>query len=452
MRFLTDPALRSAWGRLTRLWRPMMGWALLVWVVLAAGLGPLSSVLLGWSWLTGREQVVANEALLAWGLTPQGLAWLVLAGSLGLVGTVLHFAGIFEIVTGEMEGVEPSVPETALRVATRVPALVRLCGMTVLAGLVLALPAAAGLFGIHRLLLGAQDLNYYLAERPSVWWWAVVSAAAWLALWVGLAAWLAGRSVLALPAHLDGHRPLAAAVRRSWRGTRGEGGRVLRAVAVAVGAWLLVRAVTDAAAVAGGTVLVGWTASVSESLLPVVAATGGWALFSLVVDAAVAFLGLAYVSTVLTEVYHEGSGLRERAGAVRPVGIAELSERVRSVAFRWLRPARFLPALGLALVASWTAGALLLERMPEPRPVAVTAHRAGPAPSPENTLSALESSVAAGADWSEVDVQLTRDGVPVLVHDADLLRVAGDPRRVSRVDYRELSELVQRPDDGTPSE
>lgn len=424
-----------------------MAWGLLVWVVVAAALAPLSSVLLGWTWLTGREDVVANEALLAWGLTPQGLIWILVAGSLALVGTVLHFAGVFEIVTEDLEGVEASVPETALRLAPEVPALVRLCGATVLAALVLALPVAVGLAGIHQLFLGARDINYYLAERPAAWWYAVVSAAAWVAAWGALAAWLAGRSLLALPAHLDGHRPLRAAVRRSWRTTRGEGGRVLRVVAVAVAVWLVVRALVNAAAVAGGTDLVGWTASVSESLRPVVAATGGWALLSLALDAAVGFLGIAYVSTVLTTLYHEDTDLHAAAGAP---GIAELSGRVRGLVHRWLRPARFLPALALALVASSAAGAVLLERIPAPRPVAVTAHRAGPPPSPENTLAALERSVGAGADWAEIDVQLTRDDVPVVVHDADLMRVAGDPRRIARTDARVLSGVVKGPDDGTP--
>jgi glycerophosphoryl diester phosphodiesterase len=82
--------------------------------------------------------------------------------------------------------------------------------------------------------------------------------------------------------------------------------------------------------------------------------------------------------------------------------------------------------------------------------VGIVAHRAGPSPSPENTLAALERGIAAGADWAEIDVQLTQDHVPVVVHDVDLMRVAGNPRRISRVDYRDVTGLVQRPDDGTP--
>lgn len=443
-----DPALRSAAGRLVRLWRPMAGWSLLVWAVVAAALAPLSSGLLGWSWLRGGEAVVANEDLAAWAFSPPGLTWLVVAGSLGLVGTVLHFAGVFRIVTDDLEGRRPSLPAIALGLAPRTPALLRLCAATVVAGLVAALPLVAGLAGVHRILLAGQDINYYLAERPAEWWWAVGSAAVWSAAWAAGVTWLAGRSVLALPAYLDGHRGLAAAVRRSWRGTRGEGVRVVRVVGLAVAAWLLVRVLVDGVAVAVGTTLVGWTASASDSLRVLLAATGGWAVVSVLLDAAVAFLGIAWVSTVLSNLYHQDTGLH---GAADVPAVAELPARVRGVLQRWLRPGRLAPALAGAVVVSTAAGALLLERVPDPRPVAVIAHRAGPPPAPENTLAALEAAVEAGADWSEVDVQLTRDSVPVLVHDADLLRVAGDRRRVSEVTHREIRGLVQGSDGGAPA-
>jgi glycerophosphoryl diester phosphodiesterase len=57
----------------------------------------------------------------------------------------------------------------------------------------------------------------------------------------------------------------------------------------------------------------------------------------------------------------------------------------------------------------------------------LVAHRGYAAHWPENTLPALDAAVAAGARWVEIDVQLCADGVPVLLHDADLERVAGHP-------------------------
>lgn len=51
---------------------------------------------------------------------------------------------------------------------------------------------------------------------------------------------------------------------------------------------------------------------------------------------------------------------------------------------------------------------------------AVVAHRGASATHPENTLDAFEAAVAAGADGVELDVRLTADGVPVVLHDADV--------------------------------
>ena len=48
---------------------------------------------------------------------------------------------------------------------------------------------------------------------------------------------------------------------------------------------------------------------------------------------------------------------------------------------------------------------------------------------PENSLAAFAAACEAGYGI-ELDVQLTLDGQVVVVHDADLLRVAGDPRRI----------------------
>jgi glycerophosphoryl diester phosphodiesterase len=52
----------------------------------------------------------------------------------------------------------------------------------------------------------------------------------------------------------------------------------------------------------------------------------------------------------------------------------------------------------------------------------VFAHRGGGALAPENTLAAFELGLRVGADGLELDVHLSADGVPVVVHDATLER------------------------------
>lgn len=84
-----------------------------------------------------------------------------------------------------------------------------------------------------------------------------------------------------------------------------------------------------------------------------------------------------------------------------------------------------------AAAALFGSGALLL---PADRPEAtgqVSAHRADPVVvahrgasghAPENTLAAVDAAEALGVDWVENDVQRTRDGVLVVLHDTDLKR------------------------------
>lgn len=50
----------------------------------------------------------------------------------------------------------------------------------------------------------------------------------------------------------------------------------------------------------------------------------------------------------------------------------------------------------------------------------VVAHRGLGYLAPQNTLSAVRAAVVMGVDMVEVDVRLTADGVPVLLHDADV--------------------------------
>ncbi|QNN55040.1 hypothetical protein H9L09_13225 [Nocardioides mesophilus] len=77
------------------------------------------------------------------------------------------------------------------------------------------------------------------------------------------------------------------------------------------------------------------------------------------------------------------------------------------------------------------------------------AHRGASAYAPENTLAALRKAIARDADLAEFDVQRTRDGAVVLLHDAtlerttDVRRVFPDrgPWRVGDFSYAEIARL-----------
>jgi glycerophosphoryl diester phosphodiesterase len=52
----------------------------------------------------------------------------------------------------------------------------------------------------------------------------------------------------------------------------------------------------------------------------------------------------------------------------------------------------------------------------------VFAHRGGALLAPENTMAAIDNGLALGADGLEIDVQLSADGIPVVIHDRTLDR------------------------------
>jgi glycerophosphoryl diester phosphodiesterase len=62
----------------------------------------------------------------------------------------------------------------------------------------------------------------------------------------------------------------------------------------------------------------------------------------------------------------------------------------------------------------------------------IAAHRGASSDAPENTLEALHLAVEQGADFVEIDLQLTADGALVLCHDRDLSRIAGIDRVIER--------------------
>lgn len=73
--------------------------------------------------------------------------------------------------------------------------------------------------------------------------------------------------------------------------------------------------------------------------------------------------------------------------------------------------------------------------------IQITAHRGGAKYAPENTLRAIDYSLEQNADYAELDVQETKDGVLVLLHDNNLKRTTGVNRNIWDMYYYELQDL-----------
>jgi glycerophosphoryl diester phosphodiesterase len=71
----------------------------------------------------------------------------------------------------------------------------------------------------------------------------------------------------------------------------------------------------------------------------------------------------------------------------------------------------------------------------------VIGHRGAAAAAPENTLAGIRKAKELGAEWVEFDVKLTRDGVPVLMHDERLERTTSGQGRVAETTLAAIETL-----------
>ncbi|MFB9310355.1 glycerophosphoryl diester phosphodiesterase [Agromyces hippuratus] len=148
---------------------------------------------------------------------------------------------------------------------------------------------------------------------------------------------------------------------------------------------------------------------------------------------------------------------RARRRPAQAAGEISESRPAASTAPRRLRfdPSSRGPRAMLACLAVGVlAGVLLFAQVPptvyaidvfgalrEPgEPAFTVGHRGDRAAAPENTMPSLELAMDELA-FVETDVQLTRDGVPVLFHDTTLERITGDSRSIGELDATAVERL-----------
>jgi glycerophosphoryl diester phosphodiesterase len=94
----------------------------------------------------------------------------------------------------------------------------------------------------------------------------------------------------------------------------------------------------------------------------------------------------------------------------------------------------------LALFVLYYGANMLLRSQPAGR-TQVYAHRGGNVDAPENTLAAFRHAIEVGADWLEFDVQMTKDGALVVMHDETVDRTTDGAGRVADLTLEEIRAL-----------
>lgn len=414
---------------LRRCWRESLRFHVLLRVAAFAIAAPLFTLAFRALVAASGDRVLSNYDIAAFLLSPAGLLLAVAAAVLGAALLLAELAGFTYIAAARLDGRSATLGETLAFLAGRAPVLVGLAARLCLRIVLIVLPFALAAGLAARAVLGAHDINYFLSEQPPEWQQALRLAAI-----LGLAAtlgvlWQLLRWFLALPALVA--RPDAgasAALAESERLTRGGAFRLLASL---LGWWLCIALAAALLLLLARPVyaaLLDWAGMDVQRVLPVVAI--GLAV-TLVAELVLSGLALAGQQAFAVRRYAAlAGGAPSPASAATAPGLPARRLALRALAV----------VTGLAVVAaagSW----LLLSRMDLHPRVQVTAHRGASLVAPENSMAAFRAAIAAGADYIELDVQRTADGRIAVLHDADFMRMAGDPRRVGAVAASDLSAI-----------
>lgn len=417
----TGAILADAFRDFARSWKELAV-ADVAWRIAAfAALTPGTLLLMRWAVTRKGGGVVADtEIATALLTTLPGLVVLVFGGAVLAGITALEAACLMAIGLAAAEGKRLDARRALLFALSRAPRVVALTAHVIVRLAAGALPFAAGGVFAWLVFLRAHDINFYLSKKPPAFWAAAALVGLLAAAAVVLLLRAAARWAWALPLVLfEGVLPRRA-LGESRRRSTGDSPVIL----LALGAWLalglaLLSATAWLPAALGRAV----APQLAGSLAGIVAFVAGLAAFWGLLALAAGIVNASLFSLVLLRLYLAlGEPQAPRVPGVTADEAPEVALRTRRHLLASAAAVAFLAVVAVTLFAAAPARTS--------RPVAVIAHRGASIEAPENTLAAFRLAIDQRTDQVELDVQESRDGEVVVVHDSDLMKLGGDATKV----------------------
>jgi glycerophosphoryl diester phosphodiesterase len=413
-------------------WRLFLSIHIIVNVLSILILTPLLSVLLGWLVLASGHTALTDEDILFFVLSPTGMLVLLTCGALYTTVVIFEQAAMISAAHGVTSGHAITISRLGRYMLVKFWPLFRLAAQMILRTALIMAPILTLSAGVYFSFLTEFDINYYINHRPPVFWWAGSLILICLLSMLALLLRVFSGWVLALPMLLVNdekpHRVLQLS-RRASVSMRFRISITLLILFFANAGLLGLVSVLAETAVNGSVNLAGDSLEVLAYLL------GGVMLVWLVVNVAVTFLSNSILSLVIIYIFVR---LTPVARDWKP----DVVVAAPGSSGLWGLSATKLASL--AIILSLMAGlavSIAINQMDIEDHTMVIAHRGASADAPENTLAAMEQAIKDGADWVEIDVQETRDGDVVVIHDSDLKKIGGSGLKVFDASLAELQSV-----------
>ena len=409
--------------------RPAIAFEFWFTLIFLVPLAPASGWLLNRLVAASGQYAVSDNDLIVFFLSSQGIAFLILSITFVLSAWFAEQVGLLIITIKAAREKKVSVSLVLWEQITHLTALFRLGLLQAGAYLVLSVPFLLGLGLTYWLLLREWDLYFYLNVRPLSWWIALAVGGTILAVYLLLAAWLYIRWLFSIPILVYENTTPREAMRKSWQQTRGRFRELTAPLAVC---WIGVIVFS---------VITTWLVSLAAAQF----LNQAGLTLKVVVPTVVVILALITLLDIMWLIIGKIVHVMLMADFYRDQPGAEQTLSTTTTAAAKLSPTT-LKAIGwgitaIVVIVGIISGMAFLKGFNIHRTVDFTGHRGTKVRAPENTLSALQIAIDEGADYAEIDVQTTADGVVVLLHDADLMRVAFIDRRLQDMNYNELKDI-----------
>ena len=433
----TNPAtLRAAFADFRKAWLDLLVFDVLFKIIAFVVLSPAVGWLFQRFIASSGTEAVGNFDIVAFLLTPLELTLFLVITSLFATVLAMEAAGLMLIGLAASRGERLTTLDVLPRIFTKIGPIAGVClaGLGILAACLA--PFVGVIVAIAAWFLGAHDVNYYLEVRPPEFQWAV-GLGATVGILAGICVlFVVVRLLFAIPNVLLCECGVGKALSESWRLTRGRSLSIAGKIFAVALIWAVAYAAANQGLLLVGGLLVSLAGTHLTLLLTVL---GIMTAVGLVAGALLGFAGFAYGCLVVVRLFEDACERFER-----PITLSNAAEAARrgDAAARWAlsRKGLVLASLGLLVLGTLvTIG--LIESVQWEDNVDVTAHRGSSAAAPENTLAAIRRAIDDGADYAEIDVQLTSDGVVVVAHDADMMRIGKSPAVIRKTPYAELAKI-----------
>ena len=406
-----------------------LAYKVLAFVVLT----PLSALLLQMLVRLSGQKALSDQDILFFFLRPVGWVTLIAAGAVVVGLVAMELAALMIIGFGAAEGRQVRVVEALVATLHQATGILRVTARMIGLILMVAAPFLAVVGAAYLFLLTEHDINFYLTFKPPEFWIAVGFAVLAVGALLAILSRMVSGWLYAVPLLLfEGVAP-SQALSESSRRTAGHRWWI----AMWILAWVLFGLVLSAV-VTGPINLLGrlLLPRFAENLTLLVPVLGTVTLLWGLANLAVNVLLTALFGLLLVRLYLQRG---DRGQARLPVSAAD--NQVGKKARLKLTRGRVIGGALVVVAVAALIGGLALSKINFEDRCEVTAHRGASGAAPENTMAAVERAIADGADFVEIDVQETSDGVVVVAHDSDFMKVANDGTKIWDARWGHLQEL-----------